>query len=140
MNAPHGRASAKKALQCAAWPAGPELREGQGPLQLDAAQPAAHQPELDQRQGAEQAAGPAAEAEQGRKEWDPLQRKAWHPSFHLNSLAMEQCRAAAVELAAEKACQEVQQHGFERPQVGVKLAACPQHELPGAKGASRQPA
>ena len=54
---------------------------------------------------------------EGAEGYDPIEARAWHPAFPLDQVTVEQCQAAAQQLASEKARQEVQDLGAPLPKV-----------------------
>ena len=56
--------------------------------------------------------------------YNPIEARAWHPAFQLDQVTLEQCKAAAQQLASEKAQQEVQDLGAPLPKVQSLFARC----------------
>ena len=70
------------------------------------------------------AAGGTAVSTEVTEAYDAIQAKAWHPTFQLEAVTVDECRAAAQKLADDKALQEVQDLGAPLPKVHTPFPAC----------------
>ena len=100
-------------------------QEPSEPLPAQPEQDAPGQPGEGQQPDGKQAAPAGEEADENlQDEFDPIAAKAWHPDFPLEAVTLEDCKAAALKLADDKALQEVLELGAPLPPKVRCLAAC----------------